>query len=78
MLNPIFHNCLNRLWFWDTLSTKSKISVQIRIQHAQISIGIKFDPIIFTYSVKNEATMLNKSWGHFFGDTLYIQPLSGT
>ena len=41
------------------------------IQHAQICIGIKFATIFFTYSVKNEVTMLNKSWEHFFWDTLY-------
>lgn len=55
---------LDTSWFWDTLYTKSQIWVQIRIQHTQISIGIKFDQIIFTYSVKNKVTMLNKSWGH--------------
>ena len=50
-----------------SFNPKSEISVQIRIRHAQIMVGIKFDLIIFTYRVKNDVTMLNKSWGHFFG-----------
>ena len=47
--------------------------IQIRIQHAQISIGTKLDQVIFTYRIKNEVTMLNKSWGHFFGTPCRVE-----